>query len=283
MSRGRQHPRGSSVLPSLLVLMTMAWVLGLTAVGARASGPPQHLHISAGGFHTCALTSAGGAKCWGWNIFGQLGDGTNIDRNRPVHVSGLSTGVVEVSAGDLHTCALTTVGGVKCWGQNHVGEVGDGTNFNRNAPVDVSGLTSGVATVSAGNAYTCALSTAGGVTCWGDNFFGQLGDGTNNNRNVPVDVTGLTSGVAAISAGNQHTCALTTAGGVKCWGQNLDGQFGRWDEHQPQRPGRCLRADEWRRRRRGRWVPHLRANDSRRREVLGIQLQRRTWERDEHR
>ena len=88
MSRGRQHPRGSSVLPSLLVLMTMAWVLGLTAVGARASGPPQHFHISAGGFHTCALTSAGGVKCWGWNIFGQLGDGTNIDSNRPIHVCG---------------------------------------------------------------------------------------------------------------------------------------------------------------------------------------------------
>ena len=65
MSRGRQRRLGSSVVSSLLILMTTAWVLGLTAVGARASGPPQHLHVSAGGFHTCALTAAGGVKCWG--------------------------------------------------------------------------------------------------------------------------------------------------------------------------------------------------------------------------
>ena len=85
---------------------------------------------------------------------------------------------------------------------------------------------SGVTSVSAGGSHTCAVTTSGGLKCWGSSFSGQLGDGTNALRPTPVDVTGLTSGVASVSAGWKHTCAVTTVGGLKCWGFNRDGQLG---------------------------------------------------------
>ena len=174
-----------------------------------------------GGVHTCAaVTTAGGLKCWGRNFLGQLGDGTTTNRTTPVDVTGLNRGVAAVSAGRDHTCALTTAGGLKCWGLNGSGELGDGTTTTRTMPVDVAGLASGVAAVSAGAHHTCAVTTAGGLKCWGANAFGQLGDGTNTGRTTPVDVSGLTSGVAAVAAGNSHTCAVTAAGGLKCWGAN---------------------------------------------------------------
>jgi alpha-tubulin suppressor-like RCC1 family protein len=203
---------------SLLLLLTIA----VTGCVPLVSGP----QVSAGNSHTCEITTSGGVRCWGDNHFGQLGDGTTTDSHTPVDVSGLTSGVARVSAGYVHTCALTTSGGVKCWGENFAGWLGDGTTTDSHTPVDVSGLTSGVAQVSVGDSHTCALLITGGVRCWGDNRFGQLGDGTTTDKHTPVDVSGLTSGVAQVSTSDSHTCALLTTGGVKCWGRNLSGELG---------------------------------------------------------
>jgi alpha-tubulin suppressor-like RCC1 family protein len=204
-----------------------------TSGGVTIQTLPAMTAVSAGGFHTCALASGGGVKCWGDNSSGQLGDGQacGVSCSTPVDVSGLTSGVSAVSAGLYHTCALTTGGAVKCWGDNGSGELGDGQTCGVSCPtpVDVSGLTSGVGAVSAGDSHTCALTTGGAVKCWGDNSYGQLGDGQTCGSgvcNTPVDVSGLTSGGAAISAGGYHTCAVTTGGGVKCWGNNGYGQLG---------------------------------------------------------
>lgn len=178
------------------------------------------------GNHSCVITAGGGLKCWGANGYGQLGDGTFANRSTPVSVVGLSSGVLQVSVGVTHSCALTTAGGVKCWGAAGQGQLGDGSVFNRPTPGDVPTLTSGVSQISADGNHSCAVTTGGGVKCWGYNFTGQLGDGSFTNRATPVNVTGLTSGVAQVSASLYHTCAVTTGGGAKCWGYNSSGELG---------------------------------------------------------
>ena len=182
--------------------------------------------VSAGTFHTCALTTSGGVKCWGDNRLYQLGNDTTTGSKVPLDVTGLTSGVAAVEAGFLNSCALTTAGGVKCWGFNGEGGLGDGTLTNSAAPVDVVGLTSGVTAIATGGNHTCALTTSGGVKCWGYNSNGQLGNGTETDSDVPVDVTGLTSGATVISTGSFGTCALTGAGDAKCWGDNSFGQLG---------------------------------------------------------
>lgn len=185
--------------------------------------------IAAGGYHSCAVTNGGALKCWGDDEFGQLGNDSALSQQpTPVQVSGMSSGVETVAGGDYHGCAITTSGGLKCWGYDAQGQLGnDDSRINQPTPVQVSGLTSGVSAVSLGGYHSCAVTTAGGLKCWGYDAQGQLGnDGVMADQPTPVDVIGLTSGVASVYAGGYHTCARTTAGGTKCWGSYSDGQLG---------------------------------------------------------
>jgi alpha-tubulin suppressor-like RCC1 family protein len=204
------------------------WPLGLRRAadgnGAQ-SGTPAVVEglgsvrsITAGALHACAITAAGAVKCWGYDGGGAP---LNGDSTSPAVVTGLDSGVAVLDAGRGHTCVVTTTGAVKCWGSNDKGQLGNGASGDSSAtPVSVAGLSSGVAAVSAGNDHACALTSAGGVRCWGVNTFGQLGRGDTVPSPTPVNVTGLSSGVKAIASGSGYSCALTTAGAVQCWGAN---------------------------------------------------------------
>jgi alpha-tubulin suppressor-like RCC1 family protein len=176
--------------------------------------------ISGGGTHTCALSSAGRAYCWGAGSGGQLGDGHAVRRTSPVAVdSGMAlsgVALTRISAGWFHTCAVSAAGRAYCWGKGGGGRLGDGAAVSRTSPVPVR--TDGVTLVEigAGRAHTCAVSSAGGVYCWGAGGSGQLGNGrvVRAPVPVPVDTSGALSGVTVtqIATGANHTCALSSTG-----------------------------------------------------------------------
>lgn len=157
----------------------------------NVAGLGAAVFLAAGHSHTCALLTYGRVQCWGNNYYGQLGDGTTTNRSAPVEVSGLS-GVQFIAAGALgqHTCAVLNTGQVKCWGQNSDGQLGDGTTINQPLPVEVIGLTASAISISANQSHTCVVLTSSGINCWGKNDFGQLGDGTDQQRLRPVEVIG---------------------------------------------------------------------------------------------
>ncbi|MBX3717763.1 MAG: Ig-like domain repeat protein, partial [Burkholderiales bacterium] len=197
--------------------------------------------VAAGTGHSCAFVS-GATLCWGWNVVGQLGDGSTIDRNTPGTVPSLPTLNTALSAGDFHSCVVTPAGGLKCWGDNSAGQLGDDTTAMRTQPVDTAVLGSGVTAVAGGASHTCAVASAG-AWCWGWNAYGQLGDGTGTSRTVPAAVAGLGSGVSAIGAGYGHACAALAAGGARCWGLNEYSQAGDGTTSIRPVPGDVLAAD----------------------------------------
>ena len=210
-----------SSTPSVLLLTCVSLLMAVVSAVPASAASTTYTAIAVGQYQSCALNTADGVECWGG-----FGSGQALGSTLPVGVSGLASGVVALTAAGMHSCALTALGGVKCWGGNTSGELGNGTLVSSVTPVNVLGLSSGVAAISASAFSTCALMNSGGVKCWGQNVFGQLGDGTTTSRTVPVDVLGLTGPVTQIAAGSTHTCALMMTGGVKCWGQNIQAQLG---------------------------------------------------------
>lgn len=182
--------------------------------------------VAGGNDFKCLLTTSGAVKCWGSNSKGQLGNGTTVASNVPVNVVGLSSGVVAIAAGTSHACAVTVGGGMRCWGSNAKGALGNGTQVQSSVPVTVTGLNSPMASVVAGDDFTCALTRTGGAKCWGFGVYGILGNDSNSSSTTPVNVVGLGSGVAALGAGYFHVCALLIGGALRCWGDNTDGAVG---------------------------------------------------------
>ena len=176
--------------------------------------------VSAGNSHTCVVAD-GKAFCWGYNSYGQLGNGANSSSSVPVAVdtTGVLSGrkITAIGSGFVHSCAVVE-GRAACWGRNTYGELGNSTTTTSSVPVPVStgGLLADktVTAISAGGAYSCALAD-GAAYCWGYGGSGQLGNGTTSGSTVPVAVS--TSGplaastVAAISAGSSHAAVLAAA------------------------------------------------------------------------
>ena len=219
-----------------------------------------HSQIAAGNQHSCALTSEGGVKCWGSQWSGYLGNNNANSANilYPTNVVGRNTDgnpggdgtlsdIIQISAGDGHTCALNSSGNVLCWGSGSDGKLGNNTTNSSAFPVQVvgtdtddnqsgNGILSDIVQVSASRRHACALNSSGNVLCWGANSIGQLGDDSTSDRSYPAFVVasdGITtplSGVVQLSAGVGHTCAVTSAGTVVCWGKGGEGQLGSSDQ-----------------------------------------------------
>jgi len=184
--------------------------------------------VSAGDYHTCAVLKGGKLKCWGYNYYGAVGDGSTTDRRTPKQVDGLTSGVKSVSAGGYHTCALLTNGKVKCWGYNPYGEIGNGTSGNEfHTPRTVSNIEN-ASHVSAGYYFTCATVNEK-AKCWGYNDDGELGDGTEESRDKPTQVKNLDKNVKRVIAGYYQACAIVGDGRLKCWGYNGYGEIGTGD------------------------------------------------------
>lgn len=131
---------------------------------------------------------------------------------------------ISTAAGNEHSCSVLFDGSISCWGNNNLGQLGNGTQTNSFAPVPVSGISTAVS-VTSDYGVSCALLSSQKVMCWGENVFGELGDGTTDSSNIPVTVSGINSAIA-ISTGNTHSCALLLNQTVVCWGSNHFGQLG---------------------------------------------------------
>jgi alpha-tubulin suppressor-like RCC1 family protein len=208
--------------------------------------------VASGGFHSCAILGDGTVKCWGSDAAGEIGDGSPGDTtSNPTAVVGITAAnpAISLALGEFHSCALLADGTVRCWGHNGFGQLGDGTTVDRSTATPVVALPDAavdpVLAITAGSSHTCALLDDADhtVRCWGHNAYGSLGHATaivdsvmqpsptplvvrfDDDPDPLVEHLVPLTGVSALSAGQYHTCALTS-GSVRCWGNNTRGQLG---------------------------------------------------------
>jgi len=197
--------------------------------------------LAAGDAHTCVITAAGAVRCWGDNAYGQLGYGsvTRIGDNEPPSTAGdVSLGgvPVQIVAGGAHTCALLENGAVRCWGDSMYGQLGYGNTTrigDDETPASAGDVNVGLPAIqiAIGVAHSCVVTVTGGVRCWGDSMYGQLGYGNKlviGDDETPASVGDVDLGgtATAVAVGTAHTCALMSTGAVRCWGDNMYGQLG---------------------------------------------------------
>jgi alpha-tubulin suppressor-like RCC1 family protein len=219
---------GTKTVKAKAVNVTVSTTAGLEGVRSVAS--------DAGGY--CAVLSTGGVDCWGFNDYGELGDGTTYGSDTPQAVSGI-TDAVSITSDGYGYCAVLSTGGLDCWGSsNGYGELGNGTTGGSDTPQTVTGITDAVSVTSDsdydGDGY-CAVLSTGGVDCWGDNASGEIGNGTTGGSDgedgydTPQAVTGITNAVSVagnFSVEGSDYCAVLSTGGVDCWGDNGYGELG---------------------------------------------------------
>ncbi|MDY0004163.1 MAG: hypothetical protein RBU30_22885 [Polyangia bacterium] len=199
---------------------------------STATGMTVVLSLTAGQKHTCAVDAQKAAWCWGDKGTGRLGDGLNLDQNRPSAVSN-TTGLVlvrQISAGNTHTCAVSESGQAFCWGSKAAGRLGDDANADQPVPSPVSTSTGLVlsSAITAGGGHSCAIRDDGAVFCWGENADGAVGDNSTTDRTVPaavVTTTGLVP-AAGLYAGGKHVLGWNAQGDAWGWGEGGAGQLG---------------------------------------------------------
>lgn len=211
----------------LSLCMVFGLYMGLEPVAkAKETIKPM---VCGGDLYNLALASDGTVWSWGYNFFGQLGDGTTTERTTPVKVKGLDgKTITSIATGSAHSIALASDGTVWSWGINNKGHLGNGTNTNRSNPVQVTGLDGKTITsIVAGGNHSLALASDGTVWAWGYNEYGQLGNGSMTDKNIPVQVTGLNGKtITSIAAGSVHSLAVASDGTLWVWGHNTSSQLG---------------------------------------------------------
>ena len=221
---------------AIAVLGALGWLAGCSDNPAGVASVRSFAAVSAGGIHTCGVTAARDAYCWGHNLYGELGvDPTTTSETCPgaggplpcstvqVRVAGDRT-FAAVSVGFLYSCGVTPRSAAYCWGNDVEGQLGDGSTSISGTPVAVAGNLR-FSSVSTGDYHTCGLTTNGTVYCWGRNDNGELGNGSTTWSSTPVAVAGGLT-FSAVSVGYDYSCAVTADGAAYCWGSNLAGRLG---------------------------------------------------------
>jgi alpha-tubulin suppressor-like RCC1 family protein len=239
LTAGREHACGIDISGA-------AWCWGRDFNGQVGDGDDETLNdfapmpvagghtftnLTAGSYHTCGIDISGAAWCWGYDRYGQLGDGDDGqgDDFAPVPVIGEHT-FTTLTAGEYHTCGIDTSGAAWCWGNDDLGQVGDGFDGweGYHSPVPVAGQHT-FTTLTAGDYHTCGIDTSGAAWCWGMGESGQLGNNSDAPRYAPVPVAGGHT-FTTLTAGGVFTCGIDSSGAAWCWGNDSVGALGDGDD-----------------------------------------------------